>query len=166
MPKISRDDPRAGHMSSDVTVDRGGLAEFVAARHRWVLATTRSDGRPQMSLVTGGMVASGRLAIATYPERVKARNVRRNPLVSVGVMGDAFNDAWVQIDGDASVVDMPDAADALVEYYRSISGEHPDWDEYRRAMADQGKCVILVEPTRWGPVSTGGFPPSLFEATD
>ena len=163
MTKIPSDDPRAQHQSSNVTVDRDGLAQFVSDKHHWVLSTTRSDGRPQMSLVTGGMIPDGRLAIATYPERVKARNARRNPAVSVGVMGEHFNDAWVQIDGDAEVIDMPDAADALVEYFRSISGEHSDWEEYRQAMAEQGKCVILIEPTRWGPVSKGGFPPSMFE---
>jgi PPOX class probable F420-dependent enzyme len=150
-------------MSSNTSVDRDGLAQFVVGKHHWVLATTRGDGRPQMSLVTGGMLPSGRLAIATYPERVKARNVRRNPLVSVGVMGDRFNDAWVQIDGNAEVVDLPAAADVLVEYFRSISGEHSDWDEYRVAMAEQGKCAILIDPVRWSPVSTGGFPPSMFE---
>ncbi len=160
--RIPRDDPRARHMSSNVEVDRDGLAEFVAGKHRWVLATTRADGRPQLSLVTGGMLPGGRLAISTYPERAKAKNARRRPHVSVAVMGDEFNHAWVQIDGDAEVVDMPAAADHFVDYYRSISGEHPDWDEYRTAMAEQGKCMILVEPTRWGPVSTGGFPPSLF----
>jgi PPOX class probable F420-dependent enzyme len=160
--QIPRDDPRAAHMSSNVAVDRAGLAEFLADRHRWVLATTRADGRPQMSLVTGGTIASGALAVATYPERVKARNTRRNPLVSVAVMGSEFDDAWVQIDGRAEVVELPGAAGAFVEYYRSISGEHPDWEEYRAAMAEQGKCLIVIEPTRWGPVSRGGFPPSLF----
>jgi PPOX class probable F420-dependent enzyme len=161
--KLSKDDPRANHMSSNVEVDRDGLADFVHGKHRWVLATTRADGRPQLSLVTGGMTAAGDLAIATYPERAKARNARRTGAVSVLVMGDEFNSAWVQIDGDATVLDMPDAGDGLVEYYRSISGEHPDWDEYRQAMEDQGKSVILIRPTRWGPVSTGGFPPSLFD---
>ncbi len=78
-------------------------------------------------------------------------------------MGDEFNHEWVQIDGTATVHDMPEAADGLVEYYRCISGENPYWDEYRQAMADQGKSVIMIEPTRWGPVSKGGFPPSLFE---
>ena len=163
MKKISKDDPRAKHMSSDVDVDLDGLAEFVSGKHHWVLATTRADGRPQMSLVTGGMTASGELAIATYPGRVKARNARRDARVSVAVMGDEFNEAWVQIDGHADVLDMPDAADGFVEYYRCVSGEHPDWDEYRQAMADQGKCLILVTPTRWSPVSRGGFPPWLFE---
>ena len=150
-------------MSSDVEVDRTALADHVAGKHRWVLATTRSDGRPQMSLVTGGMMSDGRLAVSTYPERAKARNARRDPHVSVAVLGEAFNDAWVQIDGNATVLDMPDAGDAFVEYFRCISGEHPDWDEYRQAMADQGKCLIVIEPTRWSPVSSGGFPPSLFE---
>ena len=161
--KIPRDDPRAQHMSSDTEVDRAGLLDFVRGRHRWVLATTRSDGRPQLSLVTGGVTADGRLAIATYPERAKAKNAERRPEVTIGVMGEAFNDAWVQVDGDAHVEHLPDALDGLVEYYRAISGEHPDWDEYRQAMVDQGKCVILVTPTRWGPISRGGFPPSLFE---
>jgi hypothetical protein len=76
---------------------------------------------------------------------------------------DEFNSAWVQVDGDAVVLDMPEAADAFIEYYRAISGEHPDWDEYVRAMGEQGKCLIVISPTSWSPVSTGGFPPSLFE---
>ncbi|MFP5487913.1 MAG: PPOX class F420-dependent oxidoreductase [Acidimicrobiia bacterium] len=161
--KIPRTDPRANHIATTTSVDRDRLEEFVRTKHQWVLATTRADGRPQMSLVTGGMIADGRLAISSYPERAKVGNVRRDGAVSVLVLGDDFGSAWVQIDGAATVVDMPDAADALVEYYRSISGEHPDWDEYRRAMTEQGKCVILVEPTRWGPISTGGFPASLFD---
>lgn len=161
--KIPRDDPRAAHMARDTTVDRVALGEFLRERHQWVLATTRRDGRPQMSLVTGGALPSGELAIATYPQRAKSKNVRRDPRVSIAVLGAAFGDEWVQVDGTARVVDMPDASDGFVEYYRSISGEHPDWDEYRRAMAAQGKCLILVEPTRWSPVSRGGFPPDLFE---
>jgi PPOX class probable F420-dependent enzyme len=161
--KIPRDDPRAAYIASTTTVDRSALADFVSDKHRWILTTTRTDGRPQMSPVSGAMIASGELAISTYPERAKAANVRRRPEASVMVMGAEFNDAWVQIDGTARVVDVPDAGDLFVEYYRAISGEHPDWDEYRQAMADQGKCLIILEPTRWGPVSTGGFPPSLFE---
>jgi PPOX class probable F420-dependent enzyme len=161
--KLPRDDRRAAYVATDVDLDRAALADHLRGRHRWVLATTRRDGRPQMSLVSGGLIADGRLAISTYPERAKANNARRDPHVSIAVMGERFDDAWVQIDGDAEVLDLPAASDAFVEYYRSISGEHPDWDEYRRAMADQGKCIILVTPTRWSPLSTGGFPPSLFE---
>ncbi|MGI9605945.1 MAG: PPOX class F420-dependent oxidoreductase [Acidimicrobiales bacterium] len=160
--RIPKDDPRSSYRASDVQVDRRDLSRHLAGKHRWVLATTRRDGRPQMSLVTGGMTPDGTLAIATYPERIKAVNARRNPQVSVAVLGEEFNSAWVQIDGEARVLDMPEAADGLVEYFRSISGEHDDWDEYRQAMDDQGKCLILIEPTRWSPVSKGGFPPSLF----
>ncbi len=166
MSKIPRTDPRARHIARDTHVDRGGLDEFVAGKHRWVLATTRRDGRPQLSPVTGALTGRGQLAISTYPERAKTRNVERTPAVSVLVMGDDFTSAWCQIDGDARVLHLPDAADELVEYYRSISGEHPDWDEYRRAMVEQGKSVIVITPTRWGPISTGGFPESLFEDPD
>ena len=161
--KLPRDDPRAAYIARTTTVDRAGLADFVGDKHRWALATTRADGRPQLSLVSGAMIASGELVISTYPERAKTANVRNRPEASVMVMGAEFNDAWIQIDGIARVVDVADAGDLFVEYYRAISGEHPDWAEYRQAMADQGKCLIVVEPTRWGPVSTGGFPPSLFE---
>jgi PPOX class probable F420-dependent enzyme len=164
--KIPRTDPRAQHIATDRAVDRDGLAEFLDGRHRWVLATTRADGRPQLSLVTGGMTADGLLAISTYPERKKTGNARRNGAVSVLVMGDEFNAEWCQIDGDARVLDMPEAVEGLVEYYRCISGEHPNWEEYRRAMAEQGKSVILIEPTRWGPISKGGFPESLFEENE
>ncbi len=150
-------------MSSDVQVDRAELAEYLRGKNHWILATARSDRRPQMSMVTGGMGADGRLLVSTYPSRVKAKNAHRDAQVSVLVMGEQFNSAWVQIDGDATVVGGPDAAELFVEYYRCISGEHPDWDEYRQAMADQGKCIIVIEPTRWSPVSKGGFPPELFE---
>ena len=151
------------YKSSDRRVSRGELTQFIKGKNRWVMSTTRSDGCPQMSLVTGGMTSAGQLIVSSYPERAKVRNAKTNPLVSVLVMGEDFNHEWVQIDGIATVHDMPEAADGLVEYYRCISGEHPDWDEYRQAMADQGKSVITIEPTRWGPISKGGFPPSLFE---
>ncbi len=168
MKRLSRDDPRAKYIATETAVDADALAAHVAGKHRWVLATQRRDGRPQLSLVSGGMLADGRLAISSYPSRAKTANARRHGDVSVLVMGAEFNDAWVQIDGDAQVLDTAGddttaALDAFVEYYRSISGEHPDWDEYRQAMVDQGKSIILVTPTRWGPVSTGGFPPELFD---
>ena len=162
MTKIPSDDPRAAHKASDVDIDAPELSELMRGRNRWVLATTRRDRRPQMSLVTGGMTPEHTLLVSTYPERVKARNVRRDPRVSVLVMGEGFNDAWIQIDGTATVIDMPHATDHLIDYYRCISGEHPDWDEYRAAMIEQGKCVIRIVPQRWSPLSKGGFPPSLF----
>jgi hypothetical protein len=78
------------------------------------------------SNVTGAMTTDGRLAVSTYPSRVKAKDARCNPLVSVAVMGDEFNDSWVQIDGTATVLDMPDAAHAFVEYHRCIDPHRAD----------------------------------------
>ena len=75
------------------------------------------------------------------------------------MLSDEFNGAYVQIDGDAEVIDVPEAVELLVDYYRAIAGEHPDWDDYRSAMLTQRKCLIRVTPQRWGPVATGGFPP-------
>ena len=161
MKKLPRDDPRADYVATTDRVDLEGLIEFVTGLNRWVLATTRDDGRPQMSLVTGTITPEGELLVSTYPSRVKARNIRKRPEVSVAVMGDGFNDAWVQIDGNATVLDVPEAGDGLVEYYRCISGEHPDWEEYRQAMLDQGKCVIRLSIERWGPIAKGGFPARL-----
>lgn len=144
------------------TADVVGLSElldFVRPRHRMVLTTFRADGALQSSPVTGGVDAEGRLVIASYPQRAKSVNIRRTPSASVVVLSDEFNGDYVQVDGDAELIDLPDAVEPLVDYYRAIAGEHPDWDDYRRAMRDQGKCLIRVTPRRWGPVATGGFPP-------
>jgi PPOX class probable F420-dependent enzyme len=146
------------------TADRvglGGLHDFLRPRHHGILITRRADGAPQASPVTCGLDEAGRIVVSTYPERAKAANARRDPAVSVLVLSDDFGDAWVQVDGTAEVLDMPDALDGLVEYYRCISGEHPDWAEYRAAMARQDKSLIRVTPTRWGPIATGGFPARL-----
>ena len=148
-------------IATSTTVDLDGLLEFVRPRHRMLLITQRSDGSPQASPVTGGVDDSGRLVIASYPERAKSRNARRRPQVSVVVLSDDFNDAWVQVDGTCEVLDVPQALDGFVEYFRNISGEHSDWDEYRQAMIDQGKCLLRITPDRWSPVSTGGFPARL-----
>ncbi|MFY1669815.1 PPOX class F420-dependent oxidoreductase [Plantactinospora sp. WMMB334] len=142
-------------------VDRAELLDFLRARHRAVLITTRPDGRPQSSPVTCGVDADGRIVISTYPERAKATNARRDPRVSVCVLSDDWNGPWVHLDGTAEVLDLPAALEPLVEYFRCISGEHPDWDEYREAMRQQGKSLIRVTIDSWGPVATGGFPARL-----
>ena len=126
-----------------------------------VLITFRRDRSPQSSPVTGGVDAEGRIVVASYPQRAKTVNIRRNPQASVVVLSDDFDGPYVQVDGAAEVIDLPDALDPLVEYYGAVAGEHPDWDDYRRAMADQGKCLLRVTPTRWGPIATGGFPARL-----
>ena len=142
-------------------VDLPTLLDFVRPRHRMVLTTFRSDGSLQSSPVTGGVDEAGRLVISSYPQRAKSANIRRDPRASVTVLSDDFNGPYVQVDGDAELVELPDAVEPLVDYFRVIAGEHSDWDEYRQAMIDQGKCLIRVTPARWGPVATGGFPPGL-----
>ena len=86
---------------------------------------------------------------------------RRNPTASLMSVGADFGDAWVQVDGAAEVIDLPEAVEPLVDYFRAISGEHPDWDEYRAAMVTQGKSLIRLTIERWGPIATGGFPARL-----
>ncbi|WCO67215.1 PPOX class F420-dependent oxidoreductase [Iamia majanohamensis] len=142
-------------------VDRDALLDFVRPRHRHILTTTRRDGTPQMSPVSAGVDPDGRIVVATYPERAKVANLRRHPQASVVVLSDEWDGPWVQVDGPAEVLDLPEALEPLVEYFRSIAGEHSDWDEYREAMIRQGKCLVRITPERWGPVATGGFPPRL-----
>ncbi len=142
-------------------VDRDAMLDFVRPRHRAILVTHRSDGSPQLSPVTCGVDDAGRLVISTYPERAKTANARRNPAVSVCLLSDDFNGPYVQLDGRVEVLDMPEALDGLVDYFRCISGEHPDWDDYRAAMARQNKSLLRITIERWGPIATGGFPPRL-----
>jgi PPOX class probable F420-dependent enzyme len=119
----------APNSARDVTVERGQLLEFIRPRHHGIVSTTRRDGRPQLSPVTMGVDPEGRIVVSTYPERAKARNATRDERVSVCVLSDEFGGEWVQVDGRAEVIVQPDAIEALVGYFRSISGEHPDWNE-------------------------------------
>jgi PPOX class probable F420-dependent enzyme len=148
-------------IATNTTVSRDELLEFIRPRHHAIVMTARKDGRPQASPVTCGVDEVGRIVIATYPERSKTVNARRDPRVSLLFLSDDFGGAWVQVDGTAEVLDVPEAVEPLVDYYRSISGEHPDWEEYRDAMVEQGKSLLRVTPERWGPVATGGFPARL-----
>lgn len=152
---------------------REELLDFLADRHHAIVITARqSDGRPQASPVSAG-VHDGQVLVATYPDRAKANNARANPEVSVVFLSDDFNDAWVQVDGTAEVLDTtggPDeseeAVEGLVTYFRSIAGEHDDWDEYREAMVLQEKSLLRVTIERWGPIATGGFPPDVADKLD
>ena len=144
------------------TTDRVGrdqLLEFIRPRHKATLVTTRRNGRPQLSPVTCGVDQEGRIVISTYPQRAKVTNLRRDPATTVLIHSDEWDGPWVQLDGTAEVIDQPDAVEPLVDYFRSISGEHPDWDEYRQAMRKQGKSLVRVTIESWGPIATGGFPP-------
>ena len=148
-------------IATNTHVDLDGLLDFIRPRHHMLVITSRADGRPQASPVTGGVDDSGRIVVSSYRDRAKTVNARRRPDVSVVVLSDDFGGAWVQVDGECEVIDAPESVEPLVEYFRNISGEHPDWDEYRRAMVDQDKSILRITPTRWGPVATGGFPPRL-----
>jgi PPOX class probable F420-dependent enzyme len=151
----------ARSIATNTRADREQLLEFLRPRHHAILLTTRRDGRPQSSPNSCGVDTAGRIVISTYPERAKVANIRRDPRVSVCVLSDEWNGPWVQVDGTAEVIDLPESVEPLVEYFRVISGEHPDWDEYRQAMRDQGKSLIRITIDGWGPIATGGFPPRL-----
>lgn len=148
-------------VATTTKVDRDDLLDFVRPRHHMMLLTFRVDGSPQGSPVTGGVDSQGRIVISSYPERAKSVNVSRTSRAGVVVLSDDFGGAWVQVDGPAELLTLPEALEPLVEYFRCISGEHPDWNEYRRAMVAQGKCLIRITPERWSPVATGGFPARL-----
>ncbi len=150
--------------ASAVNPDADQLTTFLRERHRCVLITRRADGSPQSSPVSCGIDQVGRLLISTYPERAKVANVRRNPEVSACILSDDWNGPYVHVDGTAEVLDLPDALDDFVMYFRSISGEHPDWSEYRAAMVRQGKCLIRLTVRDSGPIATGGFPPRLAQS--
>lgn len=156
----------ARSIATNTTVDLAALLDFVRQRRNMIWVTERSDGRPQLSPVTAGVDAQGRIITSTYPARAKTRNAQRRPRGSVLVLSDDFGGPWVQVDGDVEVLHMPEAEDALVDYYRALAGEHPDWDEYRAAMRLQNKSLLRLTPTRWGPLATGGFPTDVAARLD
>jgi PPOX class probable F420-dependent enzyme len=133
-------------------MDIGEAITFTATNHRGILSTRRRDGRPQMSpiAVAPGPVA-GQVLISTRETAVKAKNVERDPNVSICVFTDAWYGEHLQLDGTASVLRLPDAMEPLVEYYRSIAGEHPDWDEYRAAMEQERRVLLVVTVMSAGP---------------
>ncbi|TAM81778.1 MAG: PPOX class F420-dependent oxidoreductase, partial [Jatrophihabitans sp.] len=126
-------------------------ATFLRDQHRGALATFRRDGRPQLSLVTVAVDADERVIISTRERSAKVKNLRRDPRASVIVFTEGFYGDWVQLDGTAEIVSLPDAMELLVDYYRRAAGEHPDWDEYRQAMRDEGRCVIRFAIEHAGP---------------
>jgi PPOX class probable F420-dependent enzyme len=128
---------------------------FLREHHRGVLATTRADRRAQLSPVLGAVDDAGRVVISTRETAYKVRNVRRDPYASYCGFGDRFFGPWVQVEGPAEVISLPDAMDGLVAYYRSISGEHSDWDDYREAMRRDQRVLIAITIERAGPDRTG-----------
>jgi PPOX class probable F420-dependent enzyme len=136
-------------------VDTGRAADFLRAHHRAVLATSRSDGMPQLSPVTCTVDDEGRVLISTRETAVKTKNLRRRPRASLCVFTDTFFGEWVQVEGNVELISLPDAMDLLVEYYRRSSGEHPDWDDYRAAMIRDRRVIVRITITRAGPDVSG-----------
>jgi PPOX class probable F420-dependent enzyme len=132
-------------------MDTGRAADFLRAHHRAVLATSRSDGRPQLSPVTCTVDDENRVLISTRETALKTRNLRRRPQASLCVFTDNFFGEWVQVEGDVEIIPLPGAMDLLVDYYRRISGEHPDWDDYRAAMVRDQRVIVRITITRAGP---------------
>jgi PPOX class probable F420-dependent enzyme len=128
---------------------------FLRAHHRAVIGTHHPDGRIQLSPVTVGVDADGRAVISTRETAVKVRNLRRDPRATLCVMTDGFYGNWLLAEGEATVVSLPEAMEPLVTYYREISGEHPDWDDYRAAMERDRRVVVRVTLDRVGPTYQG-----------
>jgi PPOX class probable F420-dependent enzyme len=129
--------------------------EFLRAHHRAVLATSRADGRPQLSPVAATVDDEGRVLISTREAAIKTRNLRRDPRASLCVLNDGFFGEWIQVEGTAEIISLPDAMEILVSYYRGVGGEHPDWDEYRAAMEREHRVIVRITMTRAGPDVSG-----------
>ena len=128
--------------------------EFVREHHNAVLLTSRRDGSAQLSPITCD-VAGDAIVISTRETALKVKNIRRDPRVSLCVLADAFYGSWIQVDGTAEIVSLPDALELLVDYYRGLRGEHPDWDEYRAAMVTDQRCILRITVARAGPDASG-----------
>jgi PPOX class probable F420-dependent enzyme len=136
-------------------MDINEALDYVRTRHHGVLGTLKGDGTPQLSPVTLGVDDDGHVIISTRQTAYKVRNIRRDHRVWLCGFPDAFFGSWVQIDGTAEIVELPDAMDGLIAYYRSISGEHPDWDDYRAAMERDQRVLLRITPTKAGPTVSG-----------
>jgi PPOX class probable F420-dependent enzyme len=136
-------------------MDLNDALAYVADNHRAVLATLKADGTPQLSPVTVSVDGTGAIVISSRQTAYKVRNLRRNPQAYVCVFPDTFFGRWIQVEGRAAIVELPDAMEPLVDYYRSVSGEHPDWEDYRAAMERDRRVLVRIEPTRAGPDRQG-----------
>ncbi len=136
-------------------MDLDHARDFLHAHHWAVLATTRTDGRPQLSPVTAGLGDDGRVLISTRQTAMKTKNIERDPRASLCVFTDQFFGEWIQAEGTAEIIRLPEAMDLLVDYYRRVSGEHPDWDEYRAAMNRDRRVILAITLSRAGPDRSG-----------
>ena len=136
-------------------MDLDEALDFLRANHRSVLVTRKQNGDPQMSPVVHGVDGKGRIAISTREPAYKVRNLRRDPRASVLGLNDGFFGRWVQVDGRLELISLPEAMEPLVDLYRQIAGEHPDWDDYRAAMVREQRLIVALTPTSAGPNRAG-----------
>jgi PPOX class probable F420-dependent enzyme len=137
-------------------MDVAEVLSFAASNHRAVLQTYRADGTAQLSPITVGVDVDGdALAVSSRETAFKVKNLRRDPRASVCLLNDGFFGEWAYAEGSVEIVSLPDAMEGLVEYYRRISGEHPDWDDYRAAMVRDQRVLIRLRPSRVGPTQHG-----------
>ena len=127
----------------------------VREQPRAVLATLRGDGTPQMSPVLVAVDDEGRVLVSTRETALKVRNLRRDPRLWLCVLSEGFFGRWIQVEGRAEIVGLPEAMDGLVDYYRRLSGEHEDWDDYRAAMERDRRVLLRVTLERAGPDRSG-----------
>ena len=124
---------------------------FISKNHHAVMATFRKDGRPAMSPMTAALDADGKVVISTRQTAMKVKHLRRDPRVALTVFTNGFLGPWVQVEGQAEIVELPEAMDLLVAYYRSVAGEHKDWADYRTAMEREQRVIIRFAIDRAGP---------------
>jgi PPOX class probable F420-dependent enzyme len=136
-------------------MDANEAREFIRKNHRAILATYRADGTPQMSPVAADVDPEGMVVISSRETAMKVKNLRRDPRASAIVLSESWYGPWVQVDGRAAIVSLPEAMEGLVEYYRRVAGEHDDWDEYRAAMEKERRVLIRISVDRAGPNKSG-----------
>jgi PPOX class probable F420-dependent enzyme len=136
-------------------MDLDAAREFVRGHSNAVLATQRMDGTPQMSPINVAVDGEGRLVISSRETAYKVKNLRRDPRAWLCVLNDAFYGEWIVVEGEVDIQSLPDAMEPLVDYYRTLAGEHPDWDDYRAAMVRDRRCLIRISATRAGPDRDG-----------
>jgi PPOX class probable F420-dependent enzyme len=129
--------------------------DFVREHHHAVMQTYRRDGSPQMSPIACNVDADGLIVVSTRETAMKTTHLRRDPRVALCVLSDGFFGDWIQIEGTAEIVSLPEAMEGLVDYYRTTSGEHPDWDDYRAAMVRDQRVIVRITPERAGPDRAG-----------
>jgi PPOX class probable F420-dependent enzyme len=136
-------------------MDTAEALDFLRANHRGVMATTKADGSTQMSPITVGVDREGRVVMSSRETAYKVRHLRALPYAAICAFTDGFFGPWVQVEGPVEIVSLPEAMEPLIEYYRDISGEHPDWDDYRAAMERDKRVILRMTVERAGPNVSG-----------